>query len=168
MKPTMISHGALLCVFLASAAFCACMASKATAPTSDSAAPRIPVEGRAAEKHAEIDRLWNEIESWRADGGIAEPMSAGVDAGADSDTQPQPRPMPAPARERCPDEADAAPQACTDVCRLTDSICGNAESICRIAGDLPGDKWAAGKCESAKATCSNATERCCKCRRGGT
>ena len=35
---------------------------------------------------------------------------------------------------------------CQDVCSLADTICGAADEICRLAHDLPGDTWAAGRC----------------------
>jgi hypothetical protein len=51
---------------------------------------------------------------------------------------------------------------CHDTCSIKDAICDNAESICRIADDL-NDDWSAEKCHSAKASCREATERCCTC-----
>ncbi len=54
---------------------------------------------------------------------------------------------------------------CRDSCRLADSICDNAEAICRIATqELRGDNWAAEKCEDAKQTCTAAKSKCCACR----
>jgi hypothetical protein len=52
---------------------------------------------------------------------------------------------------------------CVDVCKLSDSICANAGSICGLADQLPGDAWAADKCNRGKATCKTASERCCGC-----
>lgn len=54
-------------------------------------------------------------------------------------------------------------QRCTDVCTLGDSICDNATAICDLAAQLPGDAWAEGKCNEAKASCKTASERCCTC-----
>jgi hypothetical protein len=50
---------------------------------------------------------------------------------------------------------------CNDVCKLSDSICSNATSICELADQLPGDAWAAERCGAAKASCQRATQRCC-------
>lgn len=59
---------------------------------------------------------------------------------------------------------ERSPRAtCTDVCRLSDSICTNATTICDLASQLPGDDWAASKCNRAKASCKTASERCCAC-----
>ncbi|MBK9031372.1 MAG: hypothetical protein IPL61_08545 [Myxococcales bacterium] len=52
---------------------------------------------------------------------------------------------------------------CGDVCTLSDSICGNASKICDLAGQLPGDDWAAERCDAGKATCVTASQRCCAC-----
>lgn len=52
-------------------------------------------------------------------------------------------------------------ERCQDVCKLSGSICDNAESICDLAAQLPGDAWAAERCGAAKAACQRATERCC-------
>ena len=68
---------------------------------------------------------------------------------------------------------DAAPSAvtcqsgtsatCRDTCTLSDSICLDAKKICDLAGTMPGDTWAAGKCATAKQTCDDAHARCCAC-----
>ena len=53
--------------------------------------------------------------------------------------------------------------ACTDSCRLADSICDNAGKICGLAKQLEPDDWASGKCSSATASCEAARTRCCAC-----
>ncbi len=59
---------------------------------------------------------------------------------------------------------ERSPRAtCQDACKLGDSICDNATSICELAGELPGDTWAADRCASAKASCQRASDRCCRC-----
>jgi hypothetical protein len=63
----------------------------------------------------------------------------------------------------CPANPQPQTNTCRDVCNISEAICDNAESICRIAGQLAGDSWAQEKCENAKASCKEATERCCKC-----
>ena len=52
---------------------------------------------------------------------------------------------------------------CADVCELGSAICENAEDICAIAAELGDDAWAKDKCDSAKASCREAQERCCQC-----
>lgn len=63
------------------------------------------------------------------------------------------------------DACEAPPPAgtCGDVCTLADSICDNAGRICDLADDLPGDTWAAERCDAGKAACARASERCCGC-----
>ena len=43
------------------------------------------------------------------------------------------------------------------------TICDNAGRICDLADDLPGDTWAAERCDAGKAACARASERCCGC-----
>jgi hypothetical protein len=52
---------------------------------------------------------------------------------------------------------------CTDTCSLAGSICTNQQKICDLAQQLDGDEWAAGKCDSARASCKAAHEKCCGC-----
>jgi hypothetical protein len=67
-------------------------------------------------------------------------------------------------RTSCEVSADP-PDACADVCNIAEAICDNADEICRLAEDLAGDSWAKEKCDSAKASCREAVERCCDCAR---
>jgi hypothetical protein len=64
-------------------------------------------------------------------------------------TEPACRPAPGP--------------RCADACTLASSICDNQDKICALARQLPGDDWAAGTCERARASCRAAHERCCGC-----
>jgi hypothetical protein len=57
----------------------------------------------------------------------------------------------------------ASSTRCTDTCTLATSICNNQQKICELAGQLEGDDWAAGKCESARASCKAAHDQCCRC-----
>ena len=57
----------------------------------------------------------------------------------------------------------ASNQACNDTCTLADSICENAETICKIAKELVGDTRAAGKCAGAETSCEKARGKCCGC-----
>lgn len=71
----------------------------------------------------------------------------------------------APPDAACPATVPEPPQ-CRDSCTLAISICSNAERICRLAEELAGDDWAAGKCADAAAVCRQATTDCCDCRAG--
>jgi len=57
----------------------------------------------------------------------------------------------------------AQTETCKTSCTLSDSICGNADSICRIAVDLPADTWAQNKCAKANKTCEASRKKCCGC-----
>lgn len=57
----------------------------------------------------------------------------------------------------------SARPVCQDVCSLSDSICDAADEICKLAADLPGDDWAAGRCTAGKESCDKARLRCCNC-----
>jgi hypothetical protein len=120
--------------------------------TTSSTHPPLPGEG----PRERIERLSAQIRQWRTDAALAEePASADVTAMADV--------TPADAAATC-----AAPPAggtCGEVCELGDSICDNAAAICELADQLAGDAWAEGKCDSAKASCREAEERCCACGR---
>ena len=66
-------------------------------------------------------------------------------------------------RAVCP-ESHEVPQTCNSICDLATAICDNAESICTIASELgSSDTYAQDKCSSAKASCREATQRCCGC-----
>jgi hypothetical protein len=54
-------------------------------------------------------------------------------------------------------------QTCTDNCALADSICDNADTICKIAKELANDSWANEKCASAETSCETARGKCCGC-----
>lgn len=61
----------------------------------------------------------------------------------------------------CPQPASAT---CSDVCKLKDSICTNATSICRLATEIGGtDATANDKCNQGNASCEAAKQRCCGC-----
>jgi hypothetical protein len=102
----------------------------------------------------EIIQLWAQIRDWRREAGMeVEPEPAAVMAMSRMSVTSAARacvPPPAPRG------------ACGDVCSLGDAICDNAESICGIADELD-DAWARDKCDSAKASCREARERCCSC-----
>lgn len=57
----------------------------------------------------------------------------------------------------------APTDTCKTSCTLGDSICKNADSICRIAQDLGADTWAQNKCAKANQTCEASRAKCCGC-----
>ena len=106
-------------------------------------------------KRNEITALWTQIREWRRSGRMdVEPEPAAVVAMRAQSV--------AVAAAVCPDGHEPSP-TCVDVCELGDAICDDAESICAIAAELGDDPWAKEKCDSAKASCREAKERCCAC-----
>jgi len=121
------------------------------------ARPLDPMPGwqQAQAKRNEITALWTQIRDWRRAGRMeVEPEPAAVVAMHAQSV--------GAAAAVCPDGHEPSP-TCSDVCELGDAICDNAESICAIAADLGNDPWAKEKCDSAKASCREAKERCCAC-----
>ena len=116
-----------------------------TAPPAAAPAAAAPNRERQADEIIALDR---QIQDWRLE----------LDLKPDPPRQFYGLPDPPWSPPRF--EANAE---CTDVCRLAEHICANKDDICRIADQLPGDTWAKGKCDSAKASCSEAKERCEKC-----
>lgn len=132
---------------------CASAQRAAVAPTPASDAAGAPQ--MADDPHAEIERLSQDIDVARGQIGLTAPSPIGA-------------PPPAEAMAAVPLSTDATCQPaqtdrCTQSCKVSDSICNNAQRICDLAHDLPGDDWAAGKCATAKQTCDTAHERCCTC-----
>jgi hypothetical protein len=108
----------------------------------------------AQARRNEITVLWAQIRDWRREAGM--------------EVEPEEKAILAMSRMTVSSAAKAcvlqrAPRpACSDVCDLGDAICDNAESICGIADELD-DAWAREKCDSAKASCREAQQRCCRC-----
>ena len=109
------------------------------------------------QRKQEIAMLWSQIRGWRQDAGLrgVEPPQRAIIEMRDKTL--------AQATRVCPQRVRAQTQSCTDVCSLADAICENAGRICRIADELGGDAWADGKCSSAKASCKQARQGCCRC-----
>ena len=144
---------------LACAAVIACSAAPKTA-MAPSALPQ-PATARGAQSepvpsdpHAAIEYYTEQIEAERKQLQMPEavlPMS----------TQPA-----APLPPRVAEDTTCHPASsstCSDVCRMSDTICDNSAKICKISDDLGDDEWAAGKCASGKQTCGDAHKRCCEC-----
>lgn len=110
----------------------------------------------APSNKGEITALWTQIRDWRRSAGMdVEPPTAAVH---------QAERMDVGTARRAPICRTYTPTpACDDVCGLADAICDNASSICELAAGMPGDVWAEDKCNSAKASCREAKERCCSC-----
>lgn len=147
-----MKYGAALALMLVVA--CA-GAQKSAAP-----APReatMPVAGSAASASpkAQLDELYAQVEQERAALGLPEPM-AGVLSPA------------TPMGDHPTTQTDAAchpaqSETCTSSCKLSDSICTNADKICKLAKDLEPDADAAAKCEKAGKSCTAAHDKCCGC-----
>lgn len=124
------------------------------APDTASAIPTVRVQ----ERKKEIEALLGEIGRLRQEAGLggAAPSSDAIAAGLAV-------PM-SEAIDACPEADEPDTPRCQDVCKLGDSICDNAERICRISDELVGDEWAQNKCSSAKVSCKEAKQSCCGCR----
>lgn len=145
---------ALAALFLVAAAAC----SMKSPPQQPATTTMGPLDDQG--KRQEITALSTQIRQWRLDASLA------VEPDADS-VMAMSEVSPAEAARAC--EAPAASGGtCGEVCDLGGAICDNAAAICRIADDLAGDGWAHDKCSSAKASCRDAEERCCTCRRSRT
>ena len=121
----------------------ACAGQKSAAPQAMAMDPR----------KTEIQDLWMQVRDWRVENGMS----------ADPEV-PMAKTFPAiPTIRKCSVEREPTTEVCQDTCSLKDAICYNAEKICRIASDLGNDTWAESKCDSAKASCKEATTKCCEC-----
>ena len=109
------------------------------------------------ERKQQIQELWNKIRDERVDHGMS------ADPTLDFRRPDIMQNSVAKIRQCPPDDAPPRTEACDDVCTLKGSICDNAAQICRIAGELGDDDWANDKCNKAKASCKEATEKCCGC-----
>jgi hypothetical protein len=109
-----------------------------------------PQDGR----RNEITALSIQIREWRREAGLP------VDPRHEDVIQSAPISL-KQAAAVCP-VGHPVPATCSEVCSLADAICDNAEQICILAGEL-GDQWSRDKCNSAKASCRDAKQRCCAC-----
>ena len=127
-------------------------AQKAAQPPSEVTRPQTMPAGTDAK--AELDSLYAQLEEDRSQLGIEEP---GYSAGT-------PLPMTAqPTTQTDNTCRPAASETCTSSCKLSDSICKNADRICDLAKDLAPDEDAAAKCVKADKTCKTAHDKCCDC-----
>lgn len=120
-----------------------------------SAEPSTPVlSADPRQAHAEIDALMQRTDADMATLGATpfDPMSA---------------PTPATAASAIPGTCAPPPDpspTCRDVITLAERVCDAAARICELAADLPGDEWAAGRCNASTASCATAHQRSCDCR----
>jgi hypothetical protein len=134
-------------------------ASEAPAPTS--AAPSEATSGAAAEPlpaspHDQITALEQQIDQASAQLALPAPTPAQIEG---APTQPMGA-LPSTQDPKC---RPAPTDTCKTSCTLSDSICDNADRICKLAESMPGDNWAAGKCAKANTTCEASRTKCCGC-----
>jgi hypothetical protein len=116
--------------------------------------------GVPAEPHAEIDALDRQITDELAQAHVPQPVTAACTGAACAEAMSQPFTTPSAADAQC---HPATTDRCTSACTLSTSICNNQQKICGLAKQLPGDDWAAHKCETARASCQAAHDSCCSC-----
>ena len=125
---------------------------EAPAATSGGAAPEV----LPASAHDQIGKLYTELGTDRDNLRLAEP--------SDMDVQGQTvEPMGAMTAAGDAKCHPAKSDTCTTSCTLSDSICGNADKICKLAQSIPGDGWAQNKCAKANKTCDTSHAKCCSC-----
>lgn len=121
---------------------------------SQTPAPRDP----GIDKRNEIGNLWIQIRQWRSqipNMPLDPPATLVAWVGSKSVRDLK--------AKTCP-VGHHVPTTCNDVCSISENICDNAERICDLAHELgPSDDYAQQKCTSAKASCKEATQRCCAC-----
>jgi hypothetical protein len=106
-------------------------------------------------RRKEIQDYWMQIREWRVELKLSPDPNERV--GPDGMAAPQ-------SAQRCEmPRRQPATEKCQDICTLRDAICDNKDSICRISEQLVDDTWAQRKCDSAKQSCSDASQRCCQC-----
>jgi hypothetical protein len=141
-------------------AIAACASGSKSAQTPVAAGPDAAIARTDVDpRKQDITKLWNEIRDWRVEKGMT------PDPLIDLTKRPEIIQSPVAKIRQCPTEEEPPKtDECTDVCTLKDDICDHAASICRIADQLGDDVWAREKCRSAKASCKEATDKCCGCR----
>jgi hypothetical protein len=153
------SGGLLLAALLG--AWCAVAIACGGAKTTTAAAPTTApaAERGSGDPHAEIDALDRQITDDLARAKAPPPMGTCTGA-ACAEAMSRPFTTPSITDPQCHRASSAQ---CDDLCTIATSICTNQERICTLARRLPGDEWAAGKCDRARASCTAAHERCCSC-----
>lgn len=115
-----------------------------------------PPPTHTSDDRAEIIALWTQIRDYR--------RQMHMDLDPSPMTMNQIRFQNVKDAEKVCVENHKVPKVCDDVCSLSDAICDNAESICKLADKLgKDDDFAQTKCVDSKASCREATQKCCKC-----
>jgi hypothetical protein len=152
----MVSLARALVVLGCAIAVASCAGGGAKRSAVPEAAAMAPEPMLAADPRQQIRDLDDEIASARTQLALEDPGDdplPGVPA----------QPMGAESYSANPSCRPAPSETCKSSCTLSDSICGNADKICRIAQDLVGDTWAQGKCAKANQTCESSRTKCCGC-----
>jgi hypothetical protein len=124
-----------------------------------SAAPVTAASHGAGDPRAQIEALDRQIADDMARAQIP-PVAMPCTGAACAEAMSQPFATPTREDPQC---RPASTPRCSDTCTLATSICTNQQKICELAQQLEGDDWAAGKCESARASCKAAHDQCCQC-----
>ncbi len=130
-------------------------AHKAAAPREQAMPSVAGSDAAPSTPKAELEQLYAQVEQERMQMGLPEAMAS---------TQPPAIPMAAhPTTQTDAACHPAKSETCESSCKLSDSICTNADKICKLAKDLEPDADAATKCEKADKTCKSAHDKCCGC-----
>jgi hypothetical protein len=124
------------------------------------AAATAPAARSSEDPRAQIEVLDREIANDMARAHLAPPEAALCSGAACAAAMSAPFTTPTATDLQC---RPAPTQRCTDLCALSTSICNNQQKICDLAKQMPGDDWAANKCESARASCKAGNDSCCTC-----
>lgn len=106
--------------------------------------------------HAQIQQLEDEIAASSTQLQLTEPTPAQIES---APAQPLGA-LPSTQDPKC---RPAQTDTCKTSCTLSDSICSNADKICKLAQSMPGDNWAMNKCAKANTTCESSKTKCCGC-----
>ena len=109
-----------------------------------------------ASPHDQIEQLAQQIDTARVQLELPAPTAEAIGA---APAQPMGA-VPAAQDPKC---RPAPTDTCKTSCELSDSICDNADKICKLAAELAGDGWAANKCATANTTCEASRTKCCGC-----
>ena len=131
-----------------------------TSASAPAAAPELRGQDPHSQAHAEIDALDRQIADELAKAQVPPQRVAACTGAACAEVMSQPFTTPLSTDPAC---HPANTDRCTSACTLSTSICSNQQKICDLAKQLPGDDWAANKCESARASCKAAHDSCCSC-----
>ena len=128
---------------------------KSAAPSPESSQTTGAPEVMQPPQREQIEKLEAEIDASRGQLQLGEPTNPEIAAAS---TQPMGA-LPALQDPKC---KPAKTESCTSSCTISDSICSNADKICKLASELS-DDWARGKCAKANKTCEAAKGKCCGC-----